>query len=242
VNAGQALGDKTRSLYQSVWEEGFADLPYDVLEAAFRKTLRECKFWPVKVADVRERVDRTRETAVLAAAELEWERVLELRRLCWNPDMPGGFSRGMPKLSQRVAQAARAAGVFRDHESGGALHVWAKKRFIESYLAWEELEQDRFLLPTDELKNLLGGAAQAKALPAASVDWNELHARGLAYAGELKGDTSQQPDLKRAIRAIRRVSETPRIVDVDGRAAKLERQKKFILQKYPPAEKATVTP
>ena len=149
MNAGQALDATALAVYQALWEEGFEDLDYRVLEVAFRKTLRECKFWPVKVADVRERVDRTRETAVSTAADLEWQRVLDLRRLYWNPDMPGGFYRGMPKLSERVDRAARASGIFRLQDcEPDQIHVWARKRFIESYLAWAELEQDQFLLRT----------------------------------------------------------------------------------------------
>jgi len=95
---------------QALWEEGFADLPHDVLDAAFRKTLRECKFWPVKVADVRERVDKTRETAVLAAADLEWQRLLDHVRRWINPDIQDALSRRAPKLPERVDRAARAAG------------------------------------------------------------------------------------------------------------------------------------
>jgi hypothetical protein len=196
LNAGQALDTTALAVYQTLWEEGFEDLPYGVLEAAFRKTLRECKFWPVKIADIREHVDRTKETAVTAAADLEWQRVLDLRRMYWSPDMPGGFSRGMPKLAERVDRAVRASGVFKLQDcEPEALHVWAKKRFIESYLAWAELEQEQFiesylawaeleqeqfLLPDGELKDLLAGVAETKALPE-SVSFTNLHARGLAY-------------------------------------------------------------
>jgi hypothetical protein len=84
----------------------------------------------------------------------------------------------------------------------GALHTWAKKKFVESFLAWEALERDQYLLPDGEIKNLLADVAQAKALPASSVDFHTLHKRGLKHAEELRSDPSQQPDLKRAIRAL----------------------------------------
>ena len=107
-------------------------------------------------------------------------------------------------LPERVQQAARAAGIFRDFESVQDLHVWAKKRFLDSYAAYEELEQNQFLLPAGELKGLFAEVASAKSLPASSEDlerdWKAMRARGLAYAEKLKGDPSQQPDLKRAIR------------------------------------------
>jgi hypothetical protein len=186
LNAGAALDAQGLAVYTAIWEEGFSDLPDNVLEAAFRKTLRTCKFWPVKVADVREHIDRTKETALAEAADLEWQRVLDLRRVYWNPDMAGGFSRGMPKLSERVASAARAAGVFREVSDPEQLHVWGKKRFIESYLAWDALEQDQYLLPDGELKNLLAGCTETKALPAPQVPFNDLHERGLRYAEQIK--------------------------------------------------------
>jgi len=187
INAGQALDSKTQAVYESIWSDGLADLPLNVLRAAFQKTLRECKFWPVKVADIRQHVDRAKETALGEAADLEWQRVLDLRRVYWNPDMPGGFSRGMPKLTERVQNACRAAGVFRNVETTEQLHIWGKKRFIESYLAWESLEQSQYLLADGELKNMLAEIAETKALPPpATVPFEELHKRGLEYAGQVK--------------------------------------------------------
>ena len=186
INAGAALDAKTQAVYRSIWLEGLGDLSPRVLLAAFQKTLRECAYWPVKVADIRKHVSTAETNAVNVAAERAWERVLELRRLYWNPDMPGGFSRGMPQLSERVKQACRAAGVFREVESVNDLHVWARERFIESYLAWAELEQDQFLLPDGELKNLLAGVAETKVLPPSQVSFDDLHARGLRYAEQVK--------------------------------------------------------
>jgi hypothetical protein len=92
----------------------------------------------------------------------------------------------MPKLSKRVARAARTAGVFREVSDPEQLHVWGKKRFIESYLACESLEQDQCLLPDKGLKNLLSRCAEAKALPTSQVTFNELHKRGLRYAEQIR--------------------------------------------------------
>jgi hypothetical protein len=99
-------------------------------------------------------------------------------------------------LSERVQQAARAAGIFRDFESAQDLHVWAKKRFLDSYAAYEELERDQFLLPDGELKGLLAGIAETKSLPA-SESYEAMRERGLAYAAELRAspsDTPRRPD------------------------------------------------
>lgn len=169
MNAGAALDAKTQAVFASIWRDGLGDLPLDVLKAAFQKTLRECAYWPVKVADIRKHVTKARETATADTAERAWLRVLEIRRVHWNPDIPGPFDRAVANLTERVRQAARAAGVFRDFtesefENGG-LHTWAKKRFIESFHAWGDLEQGKFLLPDGEAKKLLIELAETKALP-----------------------------------------------------------------------------
>jgi len=100
--------------------------------------------------------------------------------------MPGGFPRGTPELSPRIERAARAAGVFRDHETVEALHVWAKKKFIESFTRSDEAGESQNLLTDGEIRNLLAEFAQAKTLPAPEVDFHALRERGLRYAAQNK--------------------------------------------------------
>jgi hypothetical protein len=228
LNAGQALDAMALSAYVALWTDGFSDLPNSVLEAVLRKALHSCKFWPVKLADIREHIEGTKETALVEAADLEWQRVLDLRRDYWNPDFPGGFTSGMPLLSERTQAACRAAGIFREISELNQLHIWGKKRFIESYLAWQALEQDRFLLPDDELKNALSGVANTKALPSRDIPFNDLYKRGLRYAEELK-KTSPPPPVSHAAP----VHEAPRVIAFEGRAAELQRQAELIQDKYP---------
>jgi hypothetical protein len=185
VNAGASLDAKTQAVYCSIWREGLGDLSPGVLLAAFRKTLRECSYWPVKVADIRKHVSHAESNATLAAAEEAWQHVLECRRLYWNPDL-GGFARDMPNLSERVRQAARAAGVWRDFPTVEALHVWAKKQFMEAFIKWGESEADKFLLPDSEIKRMLVDAARSKALPAPQASFENLHERGLRYAEQMR--------------------------------------------------------
>jgi hypothetical protein len=243
VNAGQALSPTALGVFESIWQEGFEDLDYGVLEAAFKKTLRECSYWPVKVADVRSRIDRAKEVATTEVAEQAWQRVLELRRRFWNPDMPGGFSRGMPELSPRVDRAARAAGVFRDHETVEALHVWAKKKFIESFTRWDEAGESQNLLPDGEIKNLLARVAQTKMLPAPIEDWSGCRARGEEYRARLA--TQGAPDLPPEERlrvadelaaAARKVLEQPRehvIIVSDEERKSLRRQAETLKRSFP---------
>jgi len=81
LNAGQALDAEAIGVYTALWSKGFEDLPHAVLEAAFLKTLRECKYWPIKVSDIREHVRRAEGNAASEAAERAWQLVLDLRRL-----------------------------------------------------------------------------------------------------------------------------------------------------------------
>lgn len=73
LNADKQLDVEAFGLYEALWTDGFSDLPTSVLEAAFRKALQTCKYWPVKVADIRGHIDRTKETAAAEAADLEWQ-------------------------------------------------------------------------------------------------------------------------------------------------------------------------
>lgn len=209
-------------MYTALWCESL-ELPTNVLDAAFRKAIRSCRFWPVKIADILEHVDHAKETAAFEAAGRAWERVLELRRRFWNPDMPGGFSRGMPKLSPRIERACRAAGVFRGHESVEALHVWTKKKFIESFLRCDETGETQNLLSDGETKNLLTSAAQTKALPAPD-SYEDAHARGLAYAEQLKTSPAEDPNIKRALLEIRQRACVPS-------TRSLEEQKRILCER-----------
>jgi len=155
------------------------------LESLFRKALRTCKFFP-KVADILEYVEHAKEAATSEAAEIAWEQVLDIRRTAYNPDMPQYLDRTLSRISERIRRAARAAGVFREHETVEALHVWTKKKFVESFLSWDEDSEALNLLPDGEIKNLLTDWAETKALPAPSVDFHALHKRGLRYAEECK--------------------------------------------------------
>jgi len=221
-----------------LWLEALGDVKPETLESLFKRALKTCKFFP-KIAEILEPLESAEKTAAPEAAEEAWRQVLEIRRLHWNPGIgrrdpkiPTPFERATAALSERVAQAARAGGIWRDFDSVADLHTWAKKRFIESFIAWGEAQQDQFLLPDGEVKDLLAGGAKLKALPAPSQDWNKLHAAGLVYADELRNDPAQAPDLKRAIRAIRQLAETPRVIDFEGRSAVLRRQAKVIQEKY----------
>jgi hypothetical protein len=229
LNAGAALDAKTQAVYCSIWLEGLSDLSPAVLVAAFRKTLRECPYWPVKVADIRKQVSSAVNRSTDEAAEKAWERVVEIRRVYWNPDIPGEFNHAVSRLSERVKQAARAAGVWRDFTESeweaGALHTWAKKRFFESFNAWGEYRQDELLLPEGEVKKLLIEFSESKAaLPAPKPEPAMPSEERLRVADELAAAAKQvlgiRPPAPRSLR------------DTPERRAELQRQAEEIKAKY----------
>jgi hypothetical protein len=239
VNCGQTLSEARVLL----WIDELSDIEPEQLERAFRNVMRSHTFNNIpQIGDIRAQIDDATKSATQQATELAWQHVLDLRRRFWNPDMPGGFSRNMPQLSERVQQAARAAGVFRDFESVEALHVWAKKRFVESFIAYSEFEQDEFLLPDGEIKDLLSGFAQTKML-ASSQDWNECRARGEAYRAQLatQGVPDMSPEERLRIAdelaaAARKVLDQARehVVTVSDESREaLRYQAKLIKSRYP---------
>jgi hypothetical protein len=230
VNAGVELNAKTQAVFASIWRDGLGDLPLDVLKVAFQKTLRECPYWPVKVADIRRHVAKAKEVATADTAERAWQRVLEIRRLDWSPDIPGPFHRALAQLSDRARQAARAAGVFREvtesEFENGALHTWAKKRFIESFHSWGELEQSKFLLPDGEAKKLLIEFSETKALP-----WTKPKETPALPAEERLRIADELAAEARKVLGIRKPC-VFQVKDTAERREELQRQAEFIRAKY----------
>jgi hypothetical protein len=210
-----------------LWLEAFGGMKPETLEPLFRKALNACKFFP-KIADILEHVEHAKENASEEEAAQKWTWVLEYIRLHWNPDIP---PRNAPRISERTGRAIRAAGGFAyiadcDLES----KQWARKRFIESYVRYGELQQEQYLLPDGELRNLLADVAQTKALPSSATTFEELHQRGLAYAKQIGAPKPRiVPNAK---------PEPSRVVDVEGRRKELARQAEIIAQRYPETPEA----
>ena len=165
INAGAPLDAQTQKVYADLWCQGLSDLSADVAEAALQKTLRECTYWPVKVADIRKHVTHSEDTATILQAEQAWQTALDYRRRYWRFDLPGQRASYAPKLPERIEQSMHTAGVCVDYEDSDQLHVWCKKRFIEHFLAWTEMEKEgKFLLPQGELREMIFALGQTKTL------------------------------------------------------------------------------
>jgi hypothetical protein len=189
LNAGAALDADAIGVYTAIWSEGFADLPYRALEAAFRRTLQSCRYWPVKVSDVREHVTVAEQNAASAEAEVKWTRVLEYIRLFWNPDYPGGISRGAWNITPRTMHAIRAAGGLAEIADCPREYLhFRRTAFLEAYARWEQLLKDAPMLPEGSpVKVLLAGSW--KALPRSADPQHIALLREQAAAIEAKYST-----------------------------------------------------
>lgn len=207
-----------------LWLEAFGGMRPETLQRLFARALRNCKFFP-KVSDILEGMEKPKQAATRESAEKAWDMVLDLRRTRWSPDAMGGFYGGKPQLSPRVEQACRAAGVFREVESVNDLHVWARERFIESFLAWDDSEAGKHLLPDGEIKNLLEGCA-VKMLP-----WNKPE-ENLPTAEERLRIADELSAAARKVLGIRDKMKFA-IKDTAERREELRRQAVLIRAKYP---------
>jgi hypothetical protein len=227
-----------------LWLETFRGIDPKILDRLFRRAIRTCKFFP-RVADILEPLNSS--TVALTEADLRWQKVLEFCRQFVSPDVAGGIFRGAPNITQRTMTAICAAGGLQWIRACPENELqWSKKRFIESYTAWETLKQDEYLLPDGEIKTLVSEFAQTKMLPATSQDWSECRVRGAAYRAQLA--TQGAPDLSPEQRvriadelaaAARKVLDQPskHVVTVSDQTREaLRRQAEIIKSRYPTSD------
>ena len=162
ANCDKNLTAEQASVTVSLWTEAFSDLSDRALEAAFMRTILECKFWP-KVADIREHLEQAKRSSAQEESQKAWIWVLDYIRLHYNPDLSVNRA---PRIPERTLRAIKSAGGLQYLSDCSKRDlVFAQKHFIEAYLRWDELRQDEFLLPEGDLANLLAELAESKALP-----------------------------------------------------------------------------
>jgi hypothetical protein len=169
LNSGVALEPGTRAVYVKLWTESFADLDDAPLTVAFQRTMLTWRSEFGKagklptVGDIRGHLDATAKKELASRADLQWQKLLDyIRRYYW---ADGPWQHKAPKLPEKVRVACNAAGGFAQlNECSRDDLVWAKKSFVESYIAWEEMNKDQWLLPEGALRNLLLEASREKAL------------------------------------------------------------------------------
>lgn len=143
----------------NLWVEVFVEarIAPDRIKAAFDRAERQLKFWPAP-AEVLGFISAAKDNSAEEAAARKFDEVRRNISLHYHPDL-GGW-RG-PRISEPTRRAINAAGgIAYLSECSGDNLVFARKRFIESYLRWDELEEGRFLLREGEVANLLAGVAK----------------------------------------------------------------------------------
>jgi len=151
----------------NVWIDVFvrSQITPQQVNAAFEKAERRIRFWP-SPGEVLELIEHAKENAGESEAAQKWEVVLAYA-LQRSPDYADKHA---PRILPRTQQAINAAGELdwiRDCDAESL--TWARKRFIESYVRWGELQQDQYLLPDGEIKNLVKEAARKLLPPSRSV-------------------------------------------------------------------------
>ena len=136
-----------------------SDLSLEQVEAAYRRALNTCKFWPVKIADIRQHVDAARKNELMFAADASWQRLLTWIRRYYQPDI--GIDRRAPQLDDGTWHAAKAAGGIRLLWGCPEKDlVWRKKEFIADYTLIHETGKIAFLLADSHKKKLLHDAGR----------------------------------------------------------------------------------
>jgi hypothetical protein len=163
VKFGELYGKLITSALVLIWVDELREIPAEQLTGMFRRVIRTFKAdygrtFPTP-ADVLQPLENS--PAPRAEADLKWNDVLDFVRRHYSADLPGCLSRGAPRISERTMTAIRAAGgIAWIADCGGEALVWCKKSFIESYVAWETLDRDQYLLPEDSpVRDLLFRAA-----------------------------------------------------------------------------------
>ena len=223
----------------NLWVIVFADVPPHQVEAAFDKAERQLKFWP-SPAEVFGLISAAENKIGKEEAEQKWQQVREYIRVFYSPDIPprdrdyeDGRKQNAPRITERTQRAIDAAGglAYLSDCDGESLQ-WAKKKFIEQYIRWGELKKDENLLPSGQVRDLLGDIAKTKMINR-TLSEPRVPERPLVpkVAEPLPPKPVPQPTIA-----------APRVVDIVGRKADLARQAKLMREKYPAIGKVSGIP
>jgi hypothetical protein len=200
-----------------VYVAALSDLGVERLSEACKIATQRARFFP-KPADIRDCVTNAMEKQVLILAEDAWQRSQKWIHAYWHPDV--GYVKGAPQLEAEIEYAMRAAGgiPYLWSANGEAL-MWAKKRFVESFVRVDVLQSQERLLSSAEAKNILataraGAPRAALSLGAAEPEHELTDADRAAIASGLEKHQAS------------------RAIDFDARKKELDRQKAVVLKRF----------
>lgn len=113
-------------------------------------------------AHVRAQIDTARENLTMVKAQIAWETTLDWIRRWYRPDCRDMKVKPLEEIAFRCLTAAGGP----SHVAECSLEdlVWAKKRFIEAYLSFSQLQADQHFLPGSEAKQILQGLAPEESV------------------------------------------------------------------------------
>jgi hypothetical protein len=213
----------------NLWVKVFADVAPHKADAAFDKAEKKLKFWPAP-AEVLGFVSTAENKMDQEQAEQKWQQVRDYIRIYYSPDIPprdhdleDGRKQNAPRITERTQRAINAAGGLAylsncDRES----LQWAKKKFIEQYIRYGELQKDEHLLPDGKVRELLADVASTK-----HVD------RVLLIPQPVEVAVEPAPVSKLVTEAEPKTVSAALVVDVVARKNELARQAELMRKKYP---------
>jgi hypothetical protein len=145
-----------------LWVSALVDLEPEVLDAACRKAMQTCKFFPTP-AEIRGAIERAESEGFELKAEAEWQKLLAWVHANYFPDgltVAGTYQTTnirphAPRLSQATEHAAKAAGGFSYLERCDADQLpFCRRAFLAAYRNVHETGQVEHLLGDGEAKRI----------------------------------------------------------------------------------------
>lgn len=139
--------------FVELWVSALLDLAPDTLEAACRRAMQTCKFFPT-AAEIRAHIEGANAKGFELEAEEEWRKALNVATQFFQPDI--GLYRNAPELSQATWHALKVAGGLEHLQSCKREELqWARRRFLADYMLIHETCQVEHLLSNGEAKRIL---------------------------------------------------------------------------------------
>lgn len=139
--------------FVALWVSALSDMKPDALDAACRRGMQTCKFFPTP-AEIRAQIEHANTRGLDLEGSEAWERWFKHVKRFFHADL--GWDRRTPPLDAITEHAGRAAGGARWVEGCPESELqWARKRFIDAYKLAHETGQVRNLLTRDEAKQIL---------------------------------------------------------------------------------------
>lgn len=236
--------------FVELWVSALVDLRPEALEAACRKAMQVCKFFPVP-AEVRGLIEKAQAGAFELKAEEAWRKALRFSTELWHPDTgvmrfrdPRSGEYRQPELPPAIREALSAA--------GGCAYLfncsreelpWARKRFIERFTTIHETSKVQHLLD-GESKRVFADilrAATPKLLATAPSAEPAPNPPSRADVRDVLNRVSK-PTHEELLAKLRRVQEEMAQVDSIGQAAAHDYMRKHGIAVAPSATSPTEVP